>query len=66
MKEDFYDNIPIVDEGHCLSNKDVGLNPSKKSKNLGIVSPNSDKDGYMGSNSASATPAGLDKLCLRE
>ena len=30
MKEDFYDNIPIVDEGQCLTNKDVGLNPSKK------------------------------------
>ena len=39
MKDDFYDNIPILDEGQCLSNKDVGLNPSKKAKNLGLNIP---------------------------
>lgn len=44
MKDDFYDNIPIIDEGHCLTNKDVGLNPSKKLKNLGILTPHSEKD----------------------
>ena len=40
LENDFYDNIPNQDEGHTISNKQAGINPTKKSRQLNIV-PNS-------------------------